>query len=348
MTSKPEMILFIANSNFTASTTFGVKIDKENVVLYIQGSIFSHNEGIGLHLVDVPEAEISDCLFTSNIYIAVSIIIYKLDCDTRSIMTGISFFNNSEAISFWKISPDDAQNEIAISECSFINNAASSIVTVVGSYSYNKVCVLLEKSSFQGNTGNPDCSVLYVWHTKLKLSDVNITDNDCTGIKIIGSETSFHNLVYLARNHGLSGGGLYISVLNTIDIEQLTFAASSKLIIINNTAVIYGGGIYYSSGEKHYLGRETCDRCFFQFDEDNDSQLLVFSGNSAGRGGDSVFGGCLSHWCHPTGVKCEFNSTLMSPGNIMSQSTFVEKQRRARMHHLKTPYQVPLATIRTL
>jgi hypothetical protein len=137
------------------------------------------------------------------------------------------FLGNSRAISTNWI----GTNDIRISECNFTSHTGSDVVAIkngVGMYT-----AFLEKSSFQGN-GNMDdgCSVLSVARLRnLTLSNVNITDNNCTGIKLEASMIKLENSLNLLRNHGESGGGLTL-----IDSSRLVLTNTSKLRIIDNRA----------------------------------------------------------------------------------------------------------------
>ena len=72
--------------------------------------------------------------------------------------------------------------------------------------------VVIEKSSLQGNrklNEDKDCSVLSINSVgNVTLSDVNITNNNCTAIKLIDSTVKVENMVTLLGNYGQNGGGL--------------------------------------------------------------------------------------------------------------------------------------------
>lgn len=329
------MNIVILNSTFTASNDFGVQIMSyaENVSLVVQRSIFTHNEGPGLDISDAENVEVlMGCIFMNNSNNGIQM--RSVFGNTKTVLSKINFTNNIGAIS---ISWDDfgeIENSVEVSESIFTNNTGSHVVMVIGGNAYDEV--LFEKSSFQGNQGLPDhrdCSVFNVKNIFIfTLSNVSITNNYCTGIKLSFSKMYVRNLVDLTGNHGLLGGGLSLS-----DSDEMIIATSSKLIIINNTADTYGGGIYSAE--------HTCDpginSCYFQFEDDafnNNSEVITFSGNSAIRGGDAVFGGCLSD-CYIDRIggkiflsRCYRNNIfweVVNSTNIVSQSTFVEQLRKA-------------------
>jgi predicted outer membrane repeat protein len=233
------------------------------------------------------------------------------------------FINNSGALNL-----DLRGDQTAvISECTFENQRATHTVMVNSGNKNNRV--ILEKSSFLKNHGRDrDCAVLYVkGKGNLTINNVCIADNYCTGIVIQGSSVRLKNSVDLTGNHGLLGGGLKL-------IEsKFLFTLGSKLTIINNTAELYGGGIYSQVGT-------ICFYCLYHFEGDywsqNDLKVISLSGNSAERGGDAVFGGCLSNCLVKINETYnEINGcgdaskfwTFASSENAMSQSAFVEDER---------------------
>ena len=311
-----------SNVNITHSTfNGGAEISCSkciNASVVLQSSTFSLSINTGLYLQNVFDVEITDCLFANNQFEALKV-------DTlgyRMMISKVIFRNNARAI--YLIGGENINKEIRISECSFMNHTGYGVITAK-----NRITVIVENSFFQRNKGpygDSSCSILDIRSTRdFTLSDVHIADNNCTGITIDKATTIFiKNSVNLTRNHGRLGGGLSIKDYRS----YIVFAKSSKLSLKNNTADALGGGIYYS-------GREICTypfgECFLrQFESGN----IAFLGNSAGRGGDAVFGGCLSG-CYTNGGtllnKCDRSNTLwdsVSFTSNVSQSTFVETQRR--------------------
>ena len=291
--------ILIDNSTFNTSDDYGVAMqficDLYNIIaVTMRRSSFSKNDKSGLFLTDTTYSKIENCTFDSNKDTAVEVL------NDNHLWTEISnaiFLNNSRAIF---LAPN-RQNSIdaKISECRFVNHTGNSVtigdtaagVVNIGDTAAGVHVVTIEKSSFQGNRklkANRDCSVLSIESiNNITLSDVNITDNNCTGIKLIHSTMKLENLVTLSGNRGQNGGGLYLSM------SKLIFSTSSKLNIINNSADAYGGAIY--------IEEETCtsdNTCFFQLEEEYpllSSEVIALSGNYAKEGGDQMVGGCLSN-----------------------------------------------------
>ena len=280
--------ILIDNSTFNTSDSYGVGMKFpfcSFIDVTLRRSSFSMNNESGVILTDTTHLKIDDCIFYNNMDTGVEVI----DNHLWTEISNTTFINNSRAI---LLTPAWLRRiDAKISECRFINHTGYPVVSIWNGK------VAIEKCSFQGNSnlnGDKDCSVLsMVYDSNVTLSDVNITNNNCTGIKLLHSIIKLENLVTLSGNNGQNGGGLSLLIWS-----KLLFSKSSKLNIINNSADAYGGAIYI---EDLYLKEETCPSditCFFQLEEEYpsiNSQVIALSGNHAKEGGDQMLGGCLSN-----------------------------------------------------
>ena len=297
-------MILIDNSTFNMSDGYGGQIqfrlcscDVYNIIdVTLRRSSFIKNNESGLFLIDITHLKIEDCIFDSNKGTGVDIFNHGNGNYLWTEISNTSFISNSGAIDFLLNSID-----AKISECRFTNHTGNSVVDIsTGSIVISNTgpvdfhitgSVVIEKSSLQGNrelNGGKDCSVLSINSVdNVTLNDLNITNNNCTGIKLIDSTVKVENLVTLSGNHGQNGGGL------SLRRSKLIFSTSSKLNIINNRADAYGGGIY--------IDEETCtsdNTCFFQLEEEYPpikSEIIAFSENRAEKEGDQMLGGCLSN-----------------------------------------------------
>ena len=295
--------ILIDNSTFNMSDGYGGIIRKKNcnfgscyiiIDVTLQRSSFINNNKSGLILIDTTYLKIEDCIFDSNKDTGVEVLNFRNHNYLLTEISNTSFISNSRAIVFLLNSID-----AKISECRFTNHTAYNVVEIRKSVVISTTglvdfhitrSVVIEKSSLQGNrelNGDKDCSVLSInLAGNVTLSDVNITNNNCTGIKLIDSTVKVENMVTLSGNHGQNGEGLSLSK------SKLIFSTSSKLNIINNSADAYGGGIY--------IKEVTCtsdNTCFFQLEEEYPpikSEIITFSENHA-KEGDQMLGGCLSN-----------------------------------------------------
>ena len=363
-----------------------------SLVVIIKNSTFINHKFESVLIGDAQEAKITECIFDSN-NVGVSIDraiqltirdstvqnnrVIGIFIDSRGMfqtstqeITTTTFLNNSRGL-ILRLPTADIKLIIYINECFFLHHKLiqastdEAAVTIErsqsGDYSND---IVLEKSLFKGNQGfHGECSALLIKHmNNLTLSNLNITDNGCTGITLSASSILLKNTMNLIRNHGKDGGALsvksaqksntYIYLLYNIFFSQITFTNSSKLNVINNTADTYGGGIFTDTTctNRKYKGS-----CFFQFTPDYTlpRKIFTFSGNNAKRGGDSVFGGCLSNCSvvlnevRTTINKSDTNNifwSLVSLKKKVSQSTFVEYPNRVAFCMNTTEYHSPTCT----
>ena len=331
--------VIIQNSNFTSST---LEVNAA-ISVHITGCIFANNiDGIYIEYLDasalVNRMSIVECLVLNNTGIGVRILFGTYDEFCINI-SRVTFYNNSRALNAISILTTPLTGVIKISECNFTNHRIledgsqqRAILSVENIYS----AVIIEKSSFRRNQGfRAECSAIYLKSASLELENVEIRDNNCTGIT---SDSKSHltliNTVELIRNQGLQGGAMSILAKDL----GLRFTRSSKLKMINNTSHTYGGGIYLANG-----CHSEASLCFFQFEafygSITNSNVITFSGNSANYGGDLVFGGCLSNctlWMGGPTVNVDINRgnesnefwEIVNYENVMSPSTFVEYPKK--------------------
>ena len=336
LTDGSEVSVFLQGNAFIGNALSGLYIQSPLQSCEITGCTFSHNHGNGAELyytssgLTSKQYIITECSVQNNSGTGMVLNGYnEPHTTTRIQISKINFLGNLEAL---KMENVQLVSEVSICECNFTNHRTNS-VTITGEDFHS---VILKKSFFK-ESGRHDieCSVLFVSNTpNLTLSDVNITGNDCTGISLSNSIMNLRNTVNLVRNSGQQGGAISL-----VEGSKLNFALSSKLNIFNNTAETYGGGIYSD---------ETCEKesrfCFFEFGElatlssvtlsHNYSKVFFYSGNIAKRGGDVVFGGCLSNCdllsngIFKTISKCDLYNTFWklqaSSTKLEEQSTFVD------------------------
>ena len=187
--------IHIEYSTFTMSH-IGAKIrcygSTVNVIL--RNSTFSHNRQTGLYLQNVSYAAITSCLLGNNMGNAIQIHVDPVS--HRTVISDVYFFNNSGAITLK--GRNIIINQFRVSNCSFTNHTGSGVIMA----KTREIRMLLESSSFQGNKGPLNCSILDIQFMALVvLSDVDIADNNCTGINITGAHITIKNSVNLIRNH---------------------------------------------------------------------------------------------------------------------------------------------------
>ena len=144
------------------------------------------------------------------------------------------------------------------------------------------------------------------------LINITITNNSASGIQAEGRmnlKFSNHPSTISNNNSPGNGGGMWIS-------EGVALFSNTTVLFLNNTAKGVGGAIYSSSVMNSILFYEY-KPCTLAVSEDKFKPL--FLNNTAGLGGDNIYGGKYCGCCDGVAYSnpfCTFNTNLSS-GNIM-------------------------------
>ena len=268
--------------------------------------------------------QISECMFSNNSLALSTFHIYNL-----VLANSIIAMNAIAGISM--VSLQNSSTYFKMKNCSLKDNAGAGLRIKANSLAKFEI----DMCTFEGNKGRTGDapSALHVRHGNITLRDVNIVNNSCSGVQLLGSTLTFENTVRLAGNSGQQGGALSLKSgdeQGQVIFSKLILLNSSKVYITNIFARKYGGGIY--SEESCRKRNEKMD-CFFQFNSNHSpKKALIFSGNSAHLGGESIFGGCLSN-CFIEGNKkidkedgtnIMWDLILINGKPKLSQSVFVD------------------------
>ncbi len=187
---------------------------------------------------------------------------------------------------------------ITVDNCSFLNNTFGSSVVKIDATSIsdmaNAPIVVFSRILFLQN------ELLSSGHTILQLiGSVNAVIENCTFEHNIGTPiTVMHsNLIinernYLVNNNGFQGAG--ISLFDS----QLVLNNNTHLIFENNHATDVGGAIYVVKNPYSLQS----SKCFYQIPLMSDKTYslnitLEFTNNTAGRGGNAIYGAALHDDC---------------------------------------------------
>ena len=126
---------------------------------------------------------------------------------------------------------------------------------------------------------------LYIEQNSLTyFKDVEITNNNCTGIGLVRSNIVLEGNNTLSGNVGNYGGGIALC-----DNSVLYLQSNVMLNIAYNRALSYGGGIFAENDCTQAL-----PPCFYQFDS-QDNKNIIMEKNSAGKSGSELFGGSVDY-----------------------------------------------------
>ena len=138
------------------------------------------------------------------------------------------------------------------------------------------------------------------------LSNVHITNNNMTGLLIIGCQVNFINISSIISNNKSpgNGGGIYAN-------DNVALSSSVPVHFINNTATQYGGAIYSTANVVMIFLNKLLlygIECTF------DNFVATFSDNYAQIAGNDIYGGYYYYWEYLPHfndiVHCSNNSVL--------------------------------------
>ena len=147
-------------------------------------------------------------------------------------------------------------------------------------------------------------AVISLWRSTLNLSRCTLTGNRITGIKASASNITLSGNLTFSNNSAYTGSAFIL-----VDNSILILTENCRVHFINNHATNTGGvfSIFNSQTfiflqSKHYAIPISTDyeipisNCFLRTQmDDSSTQNFLFSNNSAGRGGDIVYGGDLAY-----------------------------------------------------
>ena len=90
--------------------------------------------------------------------------------------------------------------------------------------------------------------------------------------------------------------------------NTLSLSENSRMTFVGNRAIDTGGAVYIVTSTYiyyYYATYTVCTNCFLNLnDHSNSAKQLVFANNSAGQGGDVVYGGRMGYSCPPHYLSC--------------------------------------------
>ena len=135
--------------------------------------------------------------------------------------------------------------------------------------------------------------------------------NRVSAIKAIGSNLIFAGTVTFANNTALLGAAMILHSSVT------TFAQNSSLLFIGNHALSVGGAIHVDASTYYSTNSTVYSECSLNLE----GKMLQFINNSAGSGGDVVYGGHMGLATTIDGLNCllQFKKrSVVSQNNTMS------------------------------
>ena len=145
-------------------------------------------------------------------------------------------------------------------------------------------------------------AVLQIINSQVDTANCSFENNNITPLKLRQSFLTVSGNLNFTNNTAFRGGAMIFIHNNTFFLSE-----NSTATFVGNRAVDTGGAIYIvtSTYEVNVASRFSlsgyivCTNCFLGLDDYiNYENQLIFSNNSAGQGGDVLYGGRLGHTCH--------------------------------------------------
>ena len=309
----------------SSSNSFGIFFDQVNIPantldITISRSIVNRSESGGIFIRNANAVVVDQCEIINNRRLGMHIIktfAFYATAEVSPVISQTTFYNNSKAldvgIAFFAF-PDRRRKrrqavtfrKVLIKNCTFtghrIYDPVVYIYDVLGLYvklHSNYITIHIENSHFGNNlyAGKKDrtnyfyCSVLYLERVYVEITDSSFTGNSCTAISLNSSVLRIKDKLNLTQNYAEFGGGLRLSYYVPQEKPKIIFEPHAKLYSIQNRATEYGGSIYTEE-----MCEDHNEYCFFQLElVQTSTATFHFVGNRADKGGDVIFGGCLSN-----------------------------------------------------
>ena len=173
--------------------------------------------------------------------------------------------------------------------------------------------ILLEDSTFSDIIPLPTPNIATTPRTVpavIELNDCTLIMSDCifignniTSVRAIGSMIRTEGQIVFSDNQAFLGAALLFANSSVLVVSE-----TSHVIFQNNHAINYGGAIYIITDEIYGKSMSIQDiiydlipslvtpstGCFLSLEGSRSETRLIFTNNTAGKGGDAVFGGLVA------------------------------------------------------
>ena len=315
----------IINNTISMYYPMGISVSDINTI-QIENTIASNNTGTGIHFFGSRNINISNTTVSHNVVGGLLI-----DSSTSIHIDGITITDNQDyGIYLYKTKWTYITRFTAINRYSISNYTEFKIIAITDSQyiSIYDTIITVNMSVVSSGELISQPAVITLQNSILNLSRCTFTGNRITGIKASASNITLSgNLTFF--NNSAYTGSAFILVDNSI----LTLTENCRVHFINNHAT-NTGGVFSISNTQRFKIINSCFRlhdifyckhyvipistCFLITQMDSSStQNFIFSNNSAGKGGDIVYGG---HVAYGFNNKKNCMDTLKNISNISEKS----------------------------
>ena len=132
-------------------------------------------------------------------------------------------------------------------------------------------------------------AVLDIYNSQIEMGNCSFENNNITPLKLLQTRLRVSGNLIFTNNSAYQGGAMIFLYNNSLSLSE-----KSTMTFVGNRAIDTGGVIYIVTNTV-YIRDDICTNCFLS---SNDiSKHLLFINNSAGQGGDVVYGGRMESSC---------------------------------------------------
>ena len=299
----------IANSTFSHThgkeTGLNLEFMKDTLVVNCD---FIHNGKHGMYITDMQNTRI----FNVNVSLNQKHGIFLLISSGAHLVNITSAYNSEIGMALREVTHIDIDNAVLIHNddigltiyvCKIIhicnvtvtqNVKKSSLLNgqITASLSSN---ILIDNSNFTDVSSlNSLIAVVFyklpaiiaLYESDLQIRESSFKENHLTSIRAHASNITLSGLLTFVNNSALSG-----TVFSFFQDSVLHLTETSRTYFLNNHAT-NSGGVFYVSNNEHVVVGAVKTVCFFDTSDVSTPQIrFTFVNNSAGKGGDVLYGG---------------------------------------------------------
>ena len=146
-------------------------------------------------------------------------------------------------------------------------------------------------------------AVLEIIDSQVVMKNCSFENNNITPLKLTQTHLTVSGNLNFTNNTAYRGGAMILIHNNTLSLSE-----NSRMTFVGKRAIDTGGAVYIVTSTYiyyYYATYTVCTNCFLNLnDHINSAKQLVFANNSAGQGGDVVYGGRMGYSCPPHYLSC--------------------------------------------
>ena len=183
--------------------------------------------------------------------------------------------------------------------------------------------ITMENTLFSGSTSHSTTTditrqpaVLEIYDSQVEMENCSFENNSITPLMLTKTLLSVSGNLNFTNNTAYRGGAIVFLYNNSLSLSE-----NSRVTFVGNRAIHTGGAVYIVTNTVYNSG-VFCTNCFLKLNKISKyEKQLIFTNNSAGQGGDVVYGGRMESTCPIYRTDFSFHHTY---DHISCLSMFLE------------------------